>query len=347
MTGMEAAVVSAVGDVGAVQEIEVLESLGETTRFRFRLPVTIADGDLPTLANPACDSGATVSVMASGDLLVRGPVTGQRVHLSGEEETSWMDVVGGDRGLEMDRSAKITVWSPIRASDAVTAITAGYALVPDVTPTGTVFSPLGHELVQRGTDLSFCRRLAREHGYLFWLSTTSVGVELAHFGPPPVSGAPTTLLAVHLDGAALDEIDLDWDSHRPTSVTAAGLDIGSLSTIDATVAASPLPPMAGSGLAAVNGGGHSTLMAAPGDDVSTLGGPARAVLAEADLFVRARATTTYARAGAVLHAHTLVHLDGLGRRHSGTWLVASVRHLVDAVSHRMECSFVRNGWEGT
>ncbi len=346
MSGLDATVVSSGGDVGEVREIEVLEALGEPTRYRYRVPVRIADGDLPALAAPAADPGATTTIVASGAALVRGPVTGQRVRLTGEGDTSCLDVLGGDRTLEMAREAKITSWSAMRASDAVTAIVGGYGFMPDVTSTGTVFAPTGHELVQRGNDLDFVRRLARQHGYLFWLSLDAIGLETAHFAPPPVTGSAGVTLALHLDGAALDSLDLTWDADRPTSVTASGLDPGTLQSVDASVSASPLPALAGSGLAAVNGGGYSTLTVAPGDDASTLTGTGQDVLTEADLFVQARARTTVGRLGSVLHAHTLVDLDGLGRRHSGTWLVASVRHLVDAVSHRMECTFVRNGWEG-
>jgi hypothetical protein len=343
---LEAAVASSGGDVGDVQEIEVLESLGEATRFRYRVPVHIDDGDLPALGKPAYDPGATTTIVASGAILVRGPVTGQRAHLSGEGDTSWLDVLGGDRTLEMGREAKIASWSAMRASDAVSAILAGHSFIPEVTSTGTVFSPTGHDLVQRGTDLEFVRRLARQHGFLFWLGVTPVGLEVAHFAPPPVTGSPDATLSLHVDGATLDQLDLEWDADRPTSTTSAGLDVGTLEEVDASVSASPLAAMAGKGLAAANGGRHSTLTVAPGDDAATLTGPGRDVLTEADLFVRARAATTFDRVGTVLHAHRLVALNGLGRRHSGTWLVASVRHLIDAVSHRMECTLVRNGWEG-
>ena len=345
MSGMEAVVVSTGGDVGEVQEIEVLETLGEPTRFRYRVPVRIADDDLPALANGAADPEATVTVVASGEFLVLGPVTGQRALLSGEGETSWLDVVGGDRSLEMGREATITSWSPMRASDAVMAIVATYGFLPDVESTSTLYTPLGHELVQRGTDLAFVRRLARRHGYLFWLSTTPIGLQIAHFKPPPVSGSPDVTLSLHLENANLDQLELEWDSDRPTSIEAAGLDLSEVEAIDASVTSPPLPAMAGQGLADVNGGSHSTLTVAAGDDAATLSGPANEVLTEAELFVRARATTTCDRVGQVLHAHSLVKLDGLGTRHSGTWLVASARHLIDAVSHRMELTFVRNGWE--
>lgn len=345
MAGLDAAIVSSGGPVADVSEIEVLEALGEPTRFRFRVGAPVADGDIPALSRPAYDPGASITIVASNAVITRGVVTGQRARLSGDSETSCVDVMGADRSVEMDAEAKVTAWTSVRASDAVTMICVNYAFVPDVEPTGTFYNPLGHELVQRGTDLSFVRRLARRHGCLFWISVNSVGLELAHFRPPPVDGSTTASLSLHLDRSSFDELSLEWDADRPTSVTSAGLDTNQLSTIDASVPASPLPPMAGRNLAAVNGGDRSALAVATGHDAASLTGPANSLLADAELFVRASATTTHARAGTTLHAHELVHLDGLGRRHSGNWLISGVRHLIDAVSHRMECTFVRNGWE--
>ena len=115
MTGLEAVVASSAGEVGTVRQIEVLESLGEPTRFRYRLPVAVADGDLPALARRGNDPGATITIGASGAALVRGPVTGQRAHLSRDEDSSWVDVLGGDRSLELDRKAVVTSWSAMRS----------------------------------------------------------------------------------------------------------------------------------------------------------------------------------------------------------------------------------------
>lgn len=104
--------------------------------------------------------------------------------------------------------------------------------------------------------------------------------------------------------------------------------------------------MAASNLAAIAVGNRVAVAAGPGDDLATLGGFGEALLADAELFVGAQGTATLERAGTVVHAHTVVMLDGLGARHSGNWLVTAVRHLIDPVAHRMECTFARNGWEG-
>jgi phage protein D len=232
----------------------------------------------------------------------------------------------------------------MRASDVVMLICGSYGLIPMVEPTGTFHSPLTHELVQRGTDLAFVRKLARDNGCWFWISVNPVGLEVAHFASPPVSGFPVATLSLYLERSAFDELDIEFDADRPTSVTSMGLDVGGLETVDASVPQSAVPAMAGQSLASINGG-RTALAVAPGDDAASLTGPAQAVLNESEFFVRATGTTTHARVGRVLHAHEVVQLDGLGRRHSGNWLVAEVRHLIDAVSHRMECTFVRNGWE--
>lgn len=344
MTGIDATVLSPGASVGTVQEIEVLESLGEPTRFRYRVAAPVADGDIPALARSGYDPGATAIVIASNAPMMHGVVTGQRVHLSGDSETSWIDVIGTDRSVEMDREAKVTSWQFMRSSDVVTIICATYGLIPNVEPTGTFHSPLTHELVQRGTDLAFVRRLARRNGCWFWISVNALGLEVANFKAPPVSTAAVTTLSLHLEHSAFDELDLEWDADRPTSVTAAGLGVDDLETIDASVESSSVSPMASQGLASINGG-RSALSVAPGDDAASLTGPAQALLTDAGFFVRAMGTTTHSRVGRALHAHEVVRLDGLGRRHSGNWLVAQVRHLIDAVSHRMECTFVRNGWE--
>jgi hypothetical protein len=346
MSGLDATVASGTTAVDGVQEIEVYEALGEPTRFRVRLGVPVIDDDLPALADPLVDPGSEISIVSGGEMLVKGPVTGHRVHLSGEDQTSTLDVVGGDRLLELAREARITSWSMMRASDVVGLIALGYGMIPDVEATGTFYSPISNDLVQRGSDFDFIRGLARRHGYLLWLSLGPMGaIEFVHFKPPPVAGGTTTKLEVHLPGSALDEIDIEWDSDRPTSVTMAGLDTGSLSTIDASLAQSPLPPMASQNLAAVTDGPRTSLAVAPGADLASISGTGASLLGRAELFVRATGATTVARTGTVLHAHTLVDLDGVGQRHSGVWLVDSVRHLIDPVAHRMEFTLARNGWE--
>ena len=84
---------------------------------------------------------------------------------------------------------------------------------------------------------------------------------------------------------------------------------------------------------------------APVDAVGDLQARAEAALIEGGWFIRARGTTNARALGAVLRAHTLVAVDGLGRRHSGGYVVASVRHVIDGDGHVMDFELVRNAWE--
>lgn len=345
MTGFDALVISGTSPVEDLTEIEVWERLGEPTRFRFRVRAPIVDGDIPALADPGFDPGATITIAAGASILVRGPVTGQQALVDRNEEESFVDVLGGDRSLAMDVGEQLTSWSPMRASDAVMAIVAPYGFVPDINPTSTLYGPSTHELLQRGSDLAFVRRLAARVGYEFWVSTNEVGVDLAHFKPLPVDADPQLGLSINLAEANLDALDLAWDATGATRTTAAGLDLGTLGTIDGSVSASPLPAMASANLAAVAAGPRTALVDGPGDDAATLMGGGESVLSRAELFVTANGLATVDRVGKPLRAHTVVAVDGIGRRHSGNWLVTEVRHLIDPVSHRMEFTLARNGWE--
>jgi len=110
------------------------------------------------------------------------------------------------------------------------------------------------------------------------------------------------------------------------------------------VARSPQKLLGDKALRDITGDTRSALVTAPVDDVGDLKSRGEAALIEADFFVTATGETTALALGAVLHAHTMVQLQGVGTRHSGPYFVSSVRHLIDATTHRMEFELVRNGW---
>lgn len=110
------------------------------------------------------------------------------------------------------------------------------------------------------------------------------------------------------------------------------------------MARSPQKLLGDKALRDITGDTRSALVTAPVDDVGDLKSRGEAALIEADFFVTATGETTALALGAVLHAHTMVQLQGVGTRHSGPYFVSSVRHLIDATTHRMEFELVRNGW---
>jgi hypothetical protein len=46
----------------------------------------------------------------------------------------------------------------------------------------------------------------------------------------------------------------------------------------------------------------------------------------------------------VIRAHTVVAVSGIGTRHSGKYVVRSVRHVINHAAYAMEFELIRNAW---
>jgi hypothetical protein len=328
--------------------VEVLERMGEPTTFRMRYEIDITANDLPLLRDGRLDPGSVIQVLSvadgKADCLVKGPVHGQQIRLLHGGAGSYVDVLGTDTSVTMDREVKAKVWDAVRDSDVFSQIVAPYGLTPDAEDTPATHAEAKHTLTQHDSDLRFVRRLARRNGCLFWLSAGPTGQQTAHFRRPPLDGDTVAKLVINLDQPNLNAIDISWDVERPTSTIGWDLDLSDKSSMDGAVARSPQKLLGDKALRDITGDTRSALVTAPVDDVGDLKSRGEAALIEADFFVTATGETTALALGAVLHAHTMVQLQGVGTRHSGPYFVSSVRHLIDATTHRMEFELVRNGW---
>ena len=325
-------------------EAEVYERMGETTTYRLRYGLDVVDNDYPLLKNPAIDPESPLSVLVPdaplSACLVKGPVYGQNIQIMVGGAESWVEVHGGDTSVAMNREEKVAVWSEMRDSDVVTAVVSAYALQPDIEATAASHAELKHSLVQRETDLRLIRRLARANGSLFWITTDPVGLETAHFKRPVLEGAAAVTLTV----SAPETVRISWDVERATSTSSSQLDVGAKSIIDASVPATPLTPLGGQPLSAIAPSVRSVLLTAPVDDLADLRARNEGRLIESGFFVKANYTTTFQAAQHVVRAHTLVDLQGVGTRHSGTYFCSAVRHIINEQEHRMDIELVRNGW---
>lgn len=329
--------------------VEVQEKMGEITTYKIRYPLAIEKGELPILTDSRLSPGSelTILVEAGGQrvCLVKGPVCGQQIHLAHGGAGSYVEVLGADASVTLDRENKAAVWPNLTDSDAVSAIVATYGLQPDIESTSAGHFEAKHALVQRETDLRFIRRLARRNGSMFWITSDENGIDTAHFKRPPLGGSPPCELVINLDSPSLDALDISWDVENPTSAVANQLDLNTKSPLDGSAAASPLPPLGSLALATIAQGIRSLHLAAPADDVGDLSSRSEAALIEADFFLRARTQTTLSALGAVVRAHSVVKVRGAGQRHSGNYFCTGVRHVIDATSHRMELELLRNAWE--
>jgi phage protein D len=328
--------------------VEVHERAGEMTTYRIHYDIDISEGDFPVLIDQRIGAGSELSVIAPVDgrnnCLVKGPVTGQQIHLEHGGACSFVEVSGCDTSIAMDRETKTVLWSDITDSDAVTTILGQYGYTPDVDTTSAGHFENKHTLVQRDTDLRFVQRLARRNGFLFWITCNELGIETAHFKRAPLEGAAAGDLIINLESNNVEAVDFNWDVERPTSVVAAQLDLNNKSDIDGAVAQSPLSSLGARALNTIATGTRSVHLVAPVDDTGDLQARGEGALIEAGWFMRATCQTTVNALNAVLRTQTVVNLRGAGSRFSGRYFVAGVKHTIDAAQHRMDVELSRNGW---
>lgn len=359
----------------------VEQSLDDSARYTIHLEVDLqSDGQYTLLTDDRLRPGAEISILVRDGqttvCLVQGPVDRAKVHIARGGAGSWLEVMGGDRRVVMDRVHNTAVWSD-HDSDSVRSLLAKYELTADVTDTEHSASEKSHTQNQSDTDLAWIQRLARRNGYHFWISYTvdldpiagTTVEELAHFKPsPPRPGnsplaGPALDLAADLadlapvpgccplrldlnlpdqDTEAMASIDIEVDAERPTQlhglrVAQADATVDRTSVEDAQhVALGDVP------LKKFAAGARSIFLTTAGD-AAELQTRARAALAEAEWFVRATLKCTqHALSGRVLQPHMLVPIAGLGARYSGDYFVTAVTHTLDASAHTMDVELARN-----
>lgn len=329
--------------------VEVVESMGRATMFKLLYHIDISEGDLPMLADSRLDPGSEITILVPTDngthCLVKGPVTGQRIHFQHGGAGSTLEVQGMDNTIAMDREAKSQVWDGVKDSDAVSAILGNYGFTPDVEATSAQHDADKHALVQRSSDLTFVQQLARRNGCLFWVSCDASGVETAHFKRPPLDEQSDVELIINLESPNIETFDIDWDVERPTSVETLQLDLNTLTDIDGGVDRTPQTLLAANGLAAIAGDTHSQFISAPSDDGGDLRARAEGALIESDWFIRARCAANLEVLRDLVRAHSVVTVRGAGSRHSGSYWVNQTEHIIDNVNHRMNIALLRNAWE--
>ncbi|MCF6407761.1 hypothetical protein L3C95_33045 [Chitinophaga filiformis] len=336
-------------ELAQASRVEVYERLGETTHFNIYYPEDISDGDLNRLKDNRLGPGAVISILAdvndTQECLVKGHVYSQQIHLEHGGEGSSVLVKGADTSITMDRVFQSVVWADVTDSDAVTSIFGNYGLVADVFTTNARHLEDKHSLVQRETDLRFIRRLARRNGCYCWITSDAAGVETAHFKQPQLEGEPVAELSINFQSPNIQSFDISWNTERPTSVEGLQLDLNTKNNLDGQLAQTPQSLLGSLSLQAITGDVRTMQVSAPADDAGNLQARSQGALIEADWFVQASCRTSLHQFGKLLHAHTIVNVKGAGSRHSGKYLVAAVRHIIDPSAHVMEVKLVRNGWE--
>lgn len=338
--------------IASAASVEVSERIGEPTTFRVEFPLVEKEGDFPLLRDGRVGAGSelTIATAIDGtpDVLCKGQVYGQKIHLEHGVRKSRVQVLGGDTTMEMDRTIVQKVWTGVKVSDAISSILSPYVDGVKVDTIETKHDDKSHELIQADTDLRFVRRLARRYGHWFRVATDKDAKTTAYFQRPALDGAPTVALAINMgNDSTLDDLEIEWDVERPSNAQGDQIGLRSKAAIAGALDRSPLAPLGTLGFGDVAMATRKDVrVVAPLDDAGDFKARSEAALIDGGWFVRARGSAVARGLKAVLHTHSVVQLKGAGSRYSGKYVVGAVRHIFDAGNnHLMRFELIRNAWE--
>lgn len=333
-----------------VSNVEVYEKMDKNTTYKLNFAVDVCDGDIAQTIEADTAPDKILSVLANVNdslvCLVKGPVTQQQSQLNHGGAGSSLIIEGEDTGLHLDHIPKFLVTDSGTDADIATTIISGIdQMTEDVESTAdSTHSEENHSHVQRESDLSLLRSLARRNGFHFWITYSDKGIATSHFRSRSLDGQPAVTLILNLENNNIDLLSINADATRPSRTEGRQLNLrtksimGGESTLDDTI-------MGNTGLSDLNGAEQQTIHLAPTvDDAGALEARSRGALRDAQWFIKATCQTSLHRLCNIVRFHTIVEVQGAGSRHSGNYYVTGVRHKIDAVAHVMELEMERNAW---
>lgn len=248
-------------------------------------------------------------------------------------------------------------WPAMPPSARVSAILAKYAaygLVSQVVPSVLVAvpNPLETVFTQKGTDLAYVRKLARDVGYVFYVEPgPAPGSSRAYWGPEVKFGEVQPALTVNMDQHSnVESLSIGFDGLRKTVFVLFVQDPDSKATIPIPLPdVGPLNPPLGVKPPIPLSYTRLGMDEAEEDDDSTgkydvvtaaARGLARA--SQASDVISASGSLDVARYGHVLRPRRLVSVRGTGRTHDGYYYVQSVSHDLRPGVYKQRFRLTRN-----
>ena len=334
-----------------VSTVEVYEKIDENTHYKLHFVVDVCDGDIAQSLQTTTANGTILSVLAQTEnglsCLVKGPVLQQDSNLQHGGAGSWVKVEGEDFGYVMDHTAQFRVTDSGTDADIVTQLISSYPdMTADVEATdSSTHDENNHSHVQRESNLSVIKTLARRNGYHFWITVDENGQSTGHFRSRSLDGTPTTDLIVNAENNNIEALQLNADTRRATQTVGLQVNLRNREIIGDNVSLDD-PALGADSLATAAGSTAQTVHLAPTvDDAGAMQTRSEAALRDAQWFINATCRTSVHRlCNKLIRFHTLVNMVGAGSRYSGTYYVNGVKHTIDAAAHVMELELARNAW---
>lgn len=339
-----------------VSRVEIHEQLGETITYTVVFAEDVCDGDFKLLKSasfmPCKEIAIWVEVEDKKVYLVRGPIKGQQIKLANGGQGSELQIKGSDNTIKMKQEERFAKHKNETDEDIVLEILGSYGFANVVFMDNSLFNDdKKNNKVQNQDDLTFLKQLANEKGLHLWMTYEEEGNEIIHFNKLPLEEQPAAKLVINAginEKNNIDELSINWDADAPTEVVGKKMEIKKKEEKDAKEEQAGQPKLGDVSLKDL------TKDTACHQNVKGIHRPIdhekrgeernQAALNEAEWFIKANCSTSFDRICKVIHAHTIVEIEGAGSRHSGKYVVSGVTHTIDESSYKMQLELMRNAW---
>jgi hypothetical protein len=347
-----------------LSHIQIVESVREMTTFLVRIEIDICGTNLslvdePTL-QPQSSSVLTVLAYVNGasQVLAHGKITNQSNTIKHGGPGSYIEVMGSDRRIEMDRN--FTPSAPPASGTAdliVTPILDKYKFKVDADQVQLSYDN-DHRFNQTTTDLRTVVDLAKGTGVEFWLDWVLASgsvVETAHFkSQPPLNSSPgglalpiqlappdTVTLSINTGDPSngANEIQSSYNSEMPNQTGDVWrIDIDHAQLVKVNV---PAPTQAPLGAAPPTTAPFTSSFVTAGDAARATTMFTSALNDGAWKWSANTSTTAHAVCG-LIRPRQIITIAGTGPANDGQWFVWRVTHDITPADHKMTLELRRN-----
>jgi phage protein D len=338
----------------AIQQIEVEEHATLASMLRLRLAIDVNQGgDAWNLVDDGIFERLTnlslLITVGSGspNLLMNTYVIDSRLNFHSTPGKSTLEVVAMDGTILMSLENKQRAWPNMADSDIATQIFGEYNFTPDVESTQPSRQENDITTIQHGSDIQFLRHLAERNGFECYLETDPVTrLTTGHFHPPQLDETPQGTLSVNMGPATnLESLAVQVDWIQPAEAEAEDIQIGSLSTQEASINSASLTELGRTSLLGSSQAHHEILSQMGLSDTNELQSYVQAAVDRSAWAIRAQGSLDSLAYAGVLRARRPVLVRGVGTWFSGAYYVESVQHLIQGDSYSQHFSLRRNALE--
>ncbi|NEN97260.1 MAG: hypothetical protein F6K50_17525 [Moorea sp. SIO3I7] len=349
--------------IESLANVEVTHSAQERSGFQLRFragrSASLVERDYPVLKSGELKpfNRVILVVIFNGkpQVLMDGVITHQQLLPSNNPGESSIVVTGEDVSVMMDLEEKI-VEHPAQnetiIANKIIASYAKYGLIPQVIPPLTDKPPLPTERipVQHGTDLDYLLKMARRHGYVFYITPgPAPGTNTAYWGPPKRLGLPQSALSVNMgSNTNVESISFEYNALAATTVSGQVQDRDTNKVKSLDISSSKLFPLAQT--SALKQSQVRTVVPKPIQGLSESQAKAFAqgiTDTSLDDVVVAEGTLNALEYNGILQAGALVGVRGVGNQYDGFYYVKSVTHQLQTGQYKQQFVLTREGLGST